>query len=213
MPRNVAQPKNRAITLEEFERLLAVVEKVRPKDGSAWQYLLRGLWLSGMRLGEALAASWDDSAAVSISAMESARPRLRIDGTAQMSGKSTESPCAPDFAALLAETPDSDRRCRVFKVSTRRVDSASGTIAEFFRAAGVGGSGHDVRRAFCTRWARRLSAQALKELARHSSLETTLRYYVNGTGLKDHLWAAEGKNDGKKPILPTGDEVHKSLKK
>ncbi|MFN9290297.1 MAG: hypothetical protein ACK6EB_19705, partial [Planctomyces sp.] len=31
-------------------------------------------------------------------------------------------------------------------MSTRRVDSASGTIAEFFRAAGVGGSGHDVLR-------------------------------------------------------------------
>ena len=212
MPRNVAQPKNRPITLEEFERVLSAVEKVRPSDAQPWQYLLRGLWLSGMRLGEALGASWDESAAVAITAIETERPRLRIDGTAQKSGKTTESPCTPDFAALLAETPDSDRRGRVFKVPTRRVDTASGVIVKCFRAAGVRGGAHDLRRAFCTRWARRLSAQALKELARHSSLSTTLRYYVADVGLEDQIWGAEGKNEGKKPPHAPGGEVRKILK-
>jgi integrase len=40
-------------------------------------------------------------------------------------------------------------------------------------------SAHDCRRAFGTRWARRLMPQELMVLMRHESIETTLRYYVD----------------------------------
>ena len=52
--------KHRPVTAEEFDRMLAVVPKVRPKDAPAWERLLRGLWLSGLRLAEAVALDWDD---------------------------------------------------------------------------------------------------------------------------------------------------------
>jgi integrase len=44
--------KGRPITAEEFDRLIAAVPKVRPHDAAQWERLLRGLWLSGLRLGE-----------------------------------------------------------------------------------------------------------------------------------------------------------------
>ena len=37
---------------------------------------------------------------------------------------------------------------------------------------------HDLRRSFGTRWATRLTPIELKELMRHKSIETTLKYYV-----------------------------------
>ena len=40
--------RGRPITAEEFERMLASVESVRPDDAQAWSYYLRGLWLSGL---------------------------------------------------------------------------------------------------------------------------------------------------------------------
>jgi len=39
-------------------------------------------------------------------------------------------------------------------------------------------SAHDLRRAFGERWAARLMPAQLKELMRHESIETTLRFYV-----------------------------------
>ena len=56
--------KGRPITLEEFERMLAKVPEVlgtkAPDSESSkdlvkrWQWFLRGLWFSGLRIGEAL---------------------------------------------------------------------------------------------------------------------------------------------------------------
>ena len=51
--------RGRPITEEEFDRMIAAVPKVREYDGPAWERLLRGLWLSGLRLGEAMILSWD----------------------------------------------------------------------------------------------------------------------------------------------------------
>jgi hypothetical protein len=53
-------------------------------------------------------------------------------------------------------------------------------------------SAHDLRRAFGERWAARLMPAQLKELMRHESIETTLRFYV-GTDAQtkaDAAWAA-----------------------
>jgi integrase len=37
---------------------------------------------------------------------------------------------------------------------------------------------HDLRRSFGTRWAKRVMPAVLKELMRHSSINTTMGYYV-----------------------------------
>ena len=40
-------------------------------------------------------------------------------------------------------------------------------------------SAHDLRRSFGDRWAKRVMPAELKEMMRHESIETTLRYYVS----------------------------------
>ena len=52
--------RGRPLRLEEAEKMFLVVPKVRPDDAASWQRFLTGLWLSGLRLEEALALSWDD---------------------------------------------------------------------------------------------------------------------------------------------------------
>lgn len=52
--------KGRAITAEEFERMVAAVPGVvGEKDAPHWRHYLRGLWASGLRLGESLDLWWD----------------------------------------------------------------------------------------------------------------------------------------------------------
>ena len=58
--------RGRPITAEEFERILEVVPKVRPRDTAAWRHYLEGLWLSGLRLAESLVMSWEEDASISI---------------------------------------------------------------------------------------------------------------------------------------------------
>ena len=66
LPKGQSFMKGRPITAEEFDRMLAIVEKVRPQDAAAWKNLLNGLWLSGLRLSEALALDWEEGLFVSI---------------------------------------------------------------------------------------------------------------------------------------------------
>lgn len=67
-PREVCgfAPAGRPITESEFDRIVAAMHATRTRDGNRWEWLLRGLWLSGLRLGEALRLSWDGSTAISV---------------------------------------------------------------------------------------------------------------------------------------------------
>jgi len=57
---------------------------------------------------------------------------------------------------------------------------------------------HDLRRAFCTRWARLVMPAVLRRLARHSSIATTLAYYVDldAAEVADELWAKHAATPG-----------------
>jgi integrase len=56
--------EGRSITDDEFERILDKVATIVTSSDIAvsWTYFLRGLWWSGLRLGEALSLSWDEHA-------------------------------------------------------------------------------------------------------------------------------------------------------
>lgn len=69
--------RGRPIVAEEFERMIATVPKVRKRDPGNWQRFLTGLWLSGLRLGEALALSWDEDAPFAMD-LSGKHPRFRI---------------------------------------------------------------------------------------------------------------------------------------
>jgi hypothetical protein len=56
--------RSRAITSEEFDRIVNAVAKVRKLNVGKWRLFLRGLWLSGLRINAALNLSWDEDAPI-----------------------------------------------------------------------------------------------------------------------------------------------------
>ncbi len=184
--------KGRAIIGEEFDRMVAAVAKVRPGDAPAWERLLTGLWLSGLRLGEAVALSWDEEAPF-YADLTGKHPRFRILGKAQKSGRDEVLPMTPDLAQFLQTTPQAERSGPVFKL-TNRTTGKPFTSTEVCRIVSIIGqkarvvvdkatdkfaSAHDLRRSFGTRWAKRVMPAVLKRLMRHADISTTMGYYVD----------------------------------
>lgn len=190
--------KGRPIVAEEFERMLSVAEKVRPKDAWKWQRLLTGLWLSGLRLGEALELSWDHEAPFCID-LTGKRPVFVIRAEAQKNRRDEILPMTPDFAEWLQATyPEGERqgwvfgiRMRLFWVSTliSGIGRKAGVMVN--KADGKYASAHDLRRAFGTRWAKKVTTPILQRLMRHADIKTTMSYYVDidATDIADGLWA------------------------
>lgn len=184
------QMRGRPITGEEFERMLAACDKVRPADAGIWKGFLQGLWLSGLRLAEALALSWDLDAEISID-LTGKYPCLCIRAEAEKGFRDRQLPLTPDFAECVHETPEELRNGKVFGVAELglRLDTMSKIVSRIGEKAGVVvnrdqgkcASAHDLRRAFGNRWASRVMPVTLKELMRHESIETTMRYYVAQT--------------------------------
>ena len=69
-------------------------------------------------------------------------------------------------------------------------------------------SAHDLRRSFGECWSSRVMPQVLKQLMRHESIETTLRYYVgsNADLTADVLWEAH-----KRLAINTGTQTADSV--
>ena len=63
---------------------------------------------------------------------------------------------------------------------------------------GATASAHDLRRAFGYRWSRRVMPAQLMALMRHSSIETTMTFYVgqNAEATAAELWDALGNPEG-----------------
>lgn len=212
--------RGRAITGEEFDRMIAATPKVVENSAAdSWKFYLQGLWLSGLRLSESIELSWSDTSGAIVVDLGGRRPMLRIPAEAEKGFRDRLLPMTPDFARLLAAVPERERRGRVFKLlesdgtpfrSTRwdvgRIVSASG------KAAGVVvderqkgdetirkfASAHDLRRAFGFRWAMRVMPAVLKDLMRHEDIGTTMKYYVgqDADAMADTIWAAEGNTLG-----------------
>jgi integrase len=121
-------------------------------------------------------------------------------------------PITPDFAAFLLETPEGERKGRVFKLPGRERtrSSVSHVLADIGVKAGVKvdertkkgkavikcASAHDLRRSFGERWAARVMPNVLQELMRHESISTTMKFYVgrNAERTADAVWAARDQN-------------------
>jgi integrase len=160
--------------------------------------MIRLLSASGLRLGEAVALSWNTEDPVSL-VQRDGRLWIVIAAEAQKAGRLTECPATPEFSDLLLSVPEGQRRGRVVKLPTRRVDNVSQVVADCCKAAQVRGTAHDLRRTFAERWAKKLSAQQLQKLMRHASLQTTLAYYATGNcGLEDALFSDLGNKVGNK---------------
>ena len=116
---------------------------------------------------------------------------------------------APRFCRFLLATPENQREGKVFNVTgiyagnaitpkrVSRVVSAIGKKAKVVVDKGTEkfASAHDFRRAFGTRWARKVMPMVLQKLMRHDSIETTMRYYVDldADEMAEELWKADTK--------------------
>ncbi len=202
--------KGRPIAGEELDRMLAkCAEVVGAEAAASWSYYLNGLWLSGLRLSESLELWWDRDDKLCVD-LDGKHPMLRIPGELEKGNKDRLLPIAPEFAEFLLKTPKEQRTGRVFLPLPRRKHGervghyrVSELVSAIGKAAGVkvantsGGkvkyaSAHDLRRSFGERWSSRVMPQVLKELMRHESIDTTLRYYVgrNADTTAAVLWAA-----------------------
>lgn len=183
--------KGRPVSAAEFEAMVeAAPSVVGDARAPSWQYLLRGLYLSGLRLGEALGLSWDYGAGLSID-LSGEFPALAIRAEAEKGQRDRILPLAPEAAELILKTPEADRAGYVFAPEAARkhgprlrLDRVSKVITSIGKSAGVyvtdrkPASAHDLRRSFGLRWSARVMPAVLQQLMRHESIDTTLRYYV-----------------------------------
>jgi len=203
MPR-AGQSRGRPITLLEFVRLLREIPKVFPDHAKEATSLVKGLWLSGLRLDEAMRLSWPDGAGESIPVVElegRKYPAIRWPIKSHKSRLAVLTPMPRDLARFLSRTPASERTGLVFRVPLARK-----TIGKRISAAGkasqvsVGGTkhvtAHDLRRTFGNRWALRVHPLVLRMMMRHTAMETTLRYYVDLQldQVGEALWATTAAN-------------------
>jgi integrase len=208
--------KGRPITTEEYERMLTSTASVVGLEvAPSWKRLLEGLWLSGLRISEALSLYWSDAPNTESLELDFThkRPMFRIPADAEKGNRDRLLPMAPEFAEFLETTPQEARVGLVFPVARQRkrypgqvkLEHASATISAIGKKAGVKvnvdtgkcASAHDLRRAFGQRWAVRVMPQILMQLMRHEDISTTMKFYVGreAEATADVLWAAVGKGD------------------
>ncbi len=114
--------KGRPLKVEEFERMLQrTASVVGDEQAPGWKFFLRGLYLGGLRLTEALALSWDadDFEVISID-MSGEFPMFAIPSDVDKSRKQRLLPMAPEFAHLLEAIPDDERTGNVFCLEFKR---------------------------------------------------------------------------------------------
>jgi integrase len=199
------QMKGRPITVEEFDRMIAATADVVGEAAApSWRYLLRGLWSSGLRLGEIMNVHWTDQARIVPHWPDKLLPVLLIPADLQKNDTSQAIPLVPDFERLLLQTPDDQRNGFVFnplslqgtkgrKASGKRLsaDWAGKILVRIGHKAGVlvevGGefrrpktaSAQDMRRSFGANAVRRgIPMDDLRIVLRHADRKTTEQFYV-----------------------------------
>lgn len=209
--------RGRALTEEEFERMLSKLPEVVGEEyADRWEWNLRGMWLSGFRLGETTKLFWEPSLdGHFLVDLETQRPKVQINQFSEKAFQNRLLPITPDFAEFLRSIPASKRNGCIFKwplsrgytenlkTIGKRI-SLCGKKACILTGKGKTASAHDLRRSFGSRWALRVQPFVLKTLMRHSSITTTERFYVSvdSDRVSDALLKAG--DTGLEPAAPYG---------
>ncbi len=221
--------KGRGISGEEFDRIIDKVAEVvneggRADDGAVVRHkrFLRGLWWSGLRLGEAIDLSWDEPGHI-LADLSGQYPMFVIPGDKQKNGEDQLLPMAPEFADLLRETPEDERTGRVFTLGVRwpkvgpDLMHVSKLIVRMGEKAGVVvnpkpkkfASAHDFRRSFGERWSQIVMPPVLQQMMRHADIQTTMKFYVGQNSQKaaSEIYAAFAKRNSVPTSTPTSSKV------
>lgn len=219
LPRVRKRSRGRPLDEAEFQTMLASVDGVyhhHPDRAADCKRLMWGLWLGGLRLGEALSLSWDDEYGFHVDAQNHKRPVFVMPSDDDKTGEDRIFPMAPEFWELISQTPEEKRHGSVFRVrptigtgKQMSSDDLSDLLSEIGRNAKIivgrrpenrdtttvklkYASAHDLRRSFGLIWAQRVNQMQLGALMRHRDPNTTAKYYlgVNAAALLDSVWQA-----------------------
>ncbi|MBO53327.1 MAG: hypothetical protein CMJ69_21430 [Planctomycetaceae bacterium] len=206
--------RGRPLTGEEFDRLLAVVPTVVGDDAAqSWRFLLRGLWESALRIGEAMHLHWTDANEILPQWRPRRLPTLSIPAALQKNDVQEEIPLLPGFESLLLSVPEDRRTGWVFdpeslqpkygrpaKKGRATAEWVSRVIGRFGKRAGIivqpfddrtgrpakTASAHDLRRSAAERMLDAgVPPRLISRVLRHASWETTRRHYAPGDVQRD----------------------------
>jgi integrase len=214
--------KGRPLSTAEIDRMMNAACVVRPDDGQVWARLVKGLWLSGLRIGEAMALSWDRGSAIWIDLHGGRHPHMVIHAEAEKGGRNRRLPITPEFVEFLRATPVDEQRGPAFPINGLWTGfpicsrTASRVLSEIGKMAGVVvsertgkyASAHDLRRSFGTRLAQQVRPATSMQLMRHESIDTTMGYYVDidADDVGDELWGRYDAATGVK-ARSSGDQL------
>ena len=190
--------RGRPITLAEFNRLKdKVTEVVGHAAKASWNHLLTGLWLSGLRLGEALNLHWTRDNNKQIVVLSSGQQcKLEIPSQAQKRKSFLLfRPHVPFQQFILRVHPemrfgpvfnplrrDGDRHNRTDTVGKQisKMGKLAGIVVEFDDSGPIKfASQKDLRASFAMRrMVEGYDELELMRLMRHKSLKTTQDYYA-----------------------------------
>jgi len=177
--------RGRPITEAEFQQILDAVPEVRAGDAVDWEFYLRALWLSGLRLEESFIASWDSGPFQLNTTGEN--PFWRIEAEGQKKRQDQSAPITPDFRDFILTVPNEQRSGKLFEVCNRfqkewiktvvrKIGHKANVLVDPKRESFA--SAQTYRQSFGSRWARKVKPFVLKALMRHSRIETTEQYYI-----------------------------------
>jgi integrase len=186
--------RGRPLTGEELDRLLLQPKAIAKIADYAddWEHLIRGLYLSGLRLSEALRLHESRRDCHRPLGLQSSRPSIAFLAS-QKNRRDQVVAIAPDFAEFLRTTTPVDGwyfNPRGAKGRYRTPGSVSHLISDMGAKAKIVvepgdtpedaryATAHDLRRTFARRWASRVMPPILQHLMRHASYETTKKFYV-----------------------------------
>lgn len=200
LPAKSAKAKGRPLSGEEFDRMYTAIDKVigREPARDGWRRLLKGLYLSSLRLDEYLKLTWNDPTLMRVD-LDGDFPALIIPCYTEKGKENRIIPIPKDFANLLNEVPTKQRTASVVRLvsqkkntaSPRNRDYISKKISKFGKSAGIivgryengnikFASAHDLRRSAGARWARQVrNLFDLQTLMRHKDPRTTRTYYAH----------------------------------
>lgn len=191
--------RGRPLTMEEFERMLAITQKVVGKRNVAgWHRVLIGAWAIGLRRAEFLRVEWDRDDRIHILGLNAGTARIVFPADQHKAKRDMVLPLLPEAADMLRMTTRARRSGPVFLPlqSTREVqtaDSLGRVIGRIGKAAKVVteidpetrvpryATLHDLRRSLGTRLAHTsaLSMPEVAQMMRHRKIETTMAHYAD----------------------------------
>lgn len=229
MPAGTTKAGGRAVTLEEFERMVANVPKALaelkgegkflPSDVESFRRLLWLLWNSGLRIGEAVKLDWTDPKFITVD-LSGRMPMFEIASRASKNKKHQRFYMSPECHAWLLQTPESQREGLVVLPTLGGRPIGYGTAVKVVALIGkvtgvkVGtdhaenptfASAHDLRRSFATRWAAKVTPGVLQAMMRHSSPSTTAQFYTDRSAepIGDAIWGTVKPESEPVPIVTT----------